>query len=143
MSKIVNIQETCVITKDDKGNLSLVGKAKEVLTSMEKKKVTVNILINEGKKEEVEKFLKDNNVPYSSIITNGEDTNADVTVMPGSKVVTLDNDWSWCLENIVRRLWGEKRKEAPKSEQEQMDSRMDDYIKWAKPRKQGYDVSCG
>lgn len=143
MSKIVNIQESCVVTKDDKGSLSLVGKAKEAMTSMEKNKVTVNILVNEGNEKEVEKFLKDNNVPYTSILAKGEDSKADVTVMPGSKVVTLDNDWSWCLENIVRRLWGEKRKEAPKSEQEQMDSRMDDYIKWAKPRKQNNDLACG
>lgn len=109
MSKIVNIYESCVVTKDDKGNLSLVGKAKEALTSMEKNKVTVNILVTEEKEKEVEKFLKDNNVPYASILTKDVDSNADVTVMPGSKVVTLDNDWSWCLENIVRRLWGEKR----------------------------------
>lgn len=139
----MNIQESCVVTKDDKENLSLVGKAKEALTSMEKNKVTVNILVNEGNKKEVEKFLNDNNVPYASILAKGEESKADVTVMPGSKVVTLDNDWSWCLENIVRRLWGEKRKEAPKSEQELMDSRMDGYIKCFKSRKQGYDISCG
>lgn len=143
MSKTVDIYESCVITKDDKGNLSLVGKAKEALTSMSKHKVSVSIILCDSKKEDVEKFLNDNDVPFYSIRSKGEEvkakdgkpSKADVLVMPSSQVVTLNGDWSWCLDDIVRRLWGEKKKEAPKSEQQRMDSAMDDYIKWAKPRK--------
>ncbi len=143
MSKIVEVHEACVITKDDKGNLSLVGKAKEALTSMSKHKVSVSIILCDNKKEDVEKFLNDNEVPFTSIRSKGEDAKeedgnsmkADVMVMPGSKVVTLDGDWQWCLDRIVQRLWGEKKKEAPKSEQQRMDAAMDDYIKWAKPQK--------
>lgn len=143
MAKTVEVHEACVITKDDKGNLSLVGKAKEALTSMSKHKVSVIILLCDNKKEDVEKFLNDNEVPFSSIRSHGEenkeedgkDTKADVVVMPSSKVVTLDGDWQWCLDRIVQRLWGEKKKENPKSEQQRMDAAMDDYIKWAKPQK--------
>lgn len=143
MSKLVDVHEACVITKDDKGNMSLVGKAKEALTSMSKHKISVSIILCESKKEDVEKFLKENDVPFASIRSKGEEnkgedgkeSKADVLVMPGSKVVTLDGDWQWCLDRIVQRLWGEKKKEAPKSEQQRMDAAMDDYIKWAKPTK--------
>ena len=44
MGKSINVHEACIITKDDKGNLSLVGKAKEALTSLQKNKVSVHVL---------------------------------------------------------------------------------------------------
>ncbi len=140
MGKSVNIHEACVITKDDKGSLSLVGKAKEALTSLSKNKVAVHILLCDSKKEDVEKFLNENNVPFSSIDSKDdapEDKKEDksVTVVPYSKFVTFKDDWSWCLDNIVSILWGEKQKEMPKSEQQRMDDRMADYIKYASPKK--------
>lgn len=123
MSKSINVHEACIITKDDKGNLSLVGKAKEALTSLQKNKVSVHVLLCESKKDNVEKFLTDNNVPFASIITKEEakekkedkKTEPDATVVPSSKFVTLDGDWQWCLDRIVQRLWGKKEKEAPKA----------------------------
>ena len=146
MSKSINVHEACVITKDDKGNLSLVGKAKEALTTLKKNKVSVCILLCDNKKEDVEKFLNENNVPFASLSTKQEtdkDGNtvhvdppkADVTIMPSSKVITLRDDWQWCLDDIAQRLWGEKKKEAPKSEQQSMDEAMKRYIDWAKPKK--------
>ena len=72
MSKSINVHEACIITKDDKGNLSMVGKAKEALTSLQKNKVSVHILLCQSKKEDVEKFLTDNNVPFASILTKEE-----------------------------------------------------------------------
>ena len=117
MGKSINVHEACVITKDDKGNLSMVGKAKEALTTLKKNKVSVCILLCDNKKEDVEKFLNDNNVPFASLSTKEEtdkDGNtkhidppkADVTIMPSSKVITLRDDWQWCLDDIARRLWG-------------------------------------
>ena len=146
MSKSINVHEACVITKDDKGNLSLVGKAKEALTTLKKNKVSVCILLCDNKKEDVEKFLNDNNVPFASLSTKQEtdkDGNtvhvdppkADVTIMPSSKVITLRDDWQWCLDDIARRLWGKEKKENPKSEQQRMDDSMADYIRWASPKK--------
>lgn len=144
MGKSINVHEACIITKDDKGNLSLVGKAKEALTSLQKNKVSVHVLLCESKKDDVEKFLTDNNVPFASIITKEEakeekedkKTEPDATVVPSSKFVTLDGDWQWCLDRIVQRLWGKKEKEAPKSEQASMDEAMKRYISWAKPKNQ-------
>ena len=140
MGKSINVHEACIITKDDKGNLSLVGKAKEALTSLQKNKVSVHVLLCDSKKEDVEKFLTDNNVPFASIITKEEakedkKTKPDATVVPSSKFVTLDGDWQWCLDRIVQRLWGKKEKEAPKSEQASMDEAMKRYISYAKPEK--------
>nr|WP_297658404.1 hypothetical protein [uncultured Prevotella sp.] len=146
MSKSVNVHEACVITKDDKGNLSLVGKAKEALTTLKKNKVSVNILLCDYTKDDVEKFLNDNNVPFASLYTKQEtdkDGNttsvdppkADVTIMPSSKFITLRDDWQWCLDDVAHRLWGEKPKEAPKSEQQSMDEAFKRYIDWAKPKK--------
>lgn len=121
MGKSINVHEACVITQDDKGNLSMVGKAKEALTTLKKNKVSVCILLCDNKKEDVEKFLNDNNVPFASLSTKEEtdkDGNtkrvdppkADVTIMPSSKVITLRDDWQWCLDDIAQRLWGEKRR---------------------------------
>lgn len=146
MGKSINVHEACVITQDDKGNLSMVGKAKEALTTLKKNKVSVCILLCDNKKEDVEKFLNDNNVPFASLSTKEEtdkDGNtkrvdppkADVTIMPSSKVITLRDDWQWCLDDIAQRLWGEKKKENPKSEQQRMDDSMADYIRLASPKK--------
>lgn len=111
---------------------------------LQKNKVSVHVLLCDSKKDDVEKFLTDNNVPFASIITKEEakeekedkKTEPDATVVPSSKFVTLDGDWQWCLDRIVQRLWGKKEKEAPKSEQASMDEAMKRYIRWAKPEKQ-------
>lgn len=152
MGKSINVHEACVITKDDKGNLSMVGKAKEALTTLKKNKVSVCILLCDNKKEDVEKFLNDNNVPFASLSTKEEtdkDGNtkhvdppkADVTIMPSSKVITLRDDWQWCLDDIARRLWGKEKKENPKNEQQRMDDSMADYIRWATPKKEPENAS--
>lgn len=154
MGKSINVHEACVITTDDKGNLSMVGKAKEALTTLKKNKVSVCILLCDNKKEDVEKFLYDNNVPFASLSTKEEtdkDGNtkhvdppkADVTIMPSSKVITLRDDWQWCLDDIAQRLWGEKKKENPKSEQQRMDDSMADYIRWATPKKKEPENASG
>lgn len=154
MGKSINIHEACVITKDDKGNLSLVGKAKEALTSLDKHKVAIHIKLCDSKKDDVEKFLQENNVPFTSITAKGESpegkdekgekkNDSTVTVVPRSKFVTLDGDWSWCLDSIVQRLWGEKKKENPKSEQQRMDDSMADYIRWASPKKKEPENASG
>jgi len=131
MSKSINVHEACIITKDDKGNLSMVGKAKEALTSLQKNKVSVHILLCQSKKEDVEKFLTDNNVPFASILTKEEakEENSDkkaetaVTVVPSSQFVTLDGDWQWCLDRIVQRLWAKRKKKPPKANRQE----------WTKP----------
>lgn len=154
MGKSINVHEACVITTDDKGNLSMVGKAKEALTTLKKNKVSVCILLCDNKKEDVEKFLNDNNVPFASLSTKEEtdkDGNtkhvdppkADVTIMPSSKVITLRDDWQWCLDDIAQRLWGEKKKENPKSEQQRMDDSMADYIRWTTPKKKEPENASG
>lgn len=154
MGKSINVHEACVITTDDKGNLSMVGKAKEALTTLKKNKVSVCILLCDNKKEDVEKFLNDNNVPFASLSTKEEtdkDGNtkhvdppkADVTIMPSSKVITLRDDWQWCLDDIAQRLWGEKKKENPKSEQQRMDDSMADYIRLATPKKKEPENASG
>ena len=149
MSKTINVHEACVVTHDDKGNLSLVGKAKEALTTLNKNKVSVNIILCDSKKEDLEKFLNENNVPFTSIHSKGEEEKsedgkekkADVTIMPSSMVITLNDDWKWCLDDIANRLWGAKKKKAPMSEQEQMDDAFKRCICWAKPQKKSAENS--
>ena len=63
--------------------------------------------------------------------------------MPSSKVITLRDDWQWCLDDIAHRLWGEKKKENPKSEQQRMDDSMADYIRWATPKKKEPENASG
>ena len=60
MAKKVKIMEACIITSDDKGQRSLVGKAKEALTTFSKNKIDVTIVLDKTPKEDAEKFLKEN-----------------------------------------------------------------------------------
>lgn len=138
MAKKIKVTENTVITKDDKGELSLVGKAKEALTSFNKMKIQVTILLHELKKEEVEKFLKDNNVPYSDIIDKKEaadsDTKFDLCVVGGHDIVTLHSDWRWAAEEVVQRLYSKPSVDKIKSEQEVMDKQLADIKKWTSER---------
>lgn len=136
MAKKVKITENCIITSDDKGQLSLVGKAKEALTTLEKNKIEVTILLDDTSKEDAEKFLKENNVPYKALMTMEEQKKDkpkfDAFVVGDSNVVLLSSDWQWTLNNIVDKLYdnGEKP-EANKSEQQKMDDKFKDYKHWA------------
>lgn len=131
MSKSINVHEACIITKDDKGNLSMVGKAKEALTSLQKNKVSVHILLCQSKKEDVEKFLTDNNVPFTSILTKEEakEANSDkkaetpVTVVPSSQFVTSMAIGSG-VSTASFSVSGAKRKKKPQKANRQ---------EWTKP----------
>lgn len=136
MAKKVKITENCVITKDDKGQLTLVGKAKEALTTLDKNKISVTIMLDDTKKEEAEKFLKENNVPYKELLNHDDlkdmekKPKYDACVVNGN-VVVLDSDWQWTLSRLVDKLYDNREKEQPKSEQQKMDEKFSDYKHWA------------
>lgn len=135
MAKKVKIMETCVITSDDKGQRTLVGKAKEALTTLSKNKIDVTILLENTSKEDVEKFLKENNVPYKELMTQEEyqekKPKFDACVIPDNNVVVLRDDWQWAMNSVVDKLFDNREKEPQKSEQEKMDERFKDYKRWA------------
>lgn len=135
MAKKVKIMETCVITSDDKGQRTLVGKAKEALTTLSKNKIDVTILLENTSKEDVEKFLKENNVPYKELMTQEEyqekKPKFDACVIPDNNVVVLSDDWQWAMNSVVDKLFDNREKEPQKSEQEKMDERFKDYKRWA------------
>lgn len=136
MAKKIKITECCVITSDEKGQRSLVGKAKEALTTLSKNKVDVTIFLETTPKEDAEKFLKENNVPYKELMNaddykDGEKPKFDVCVIGDNNVVLLKNDWDWCLNQIVDKLYDREEKPVHKSEQEKMDDRFSDYKRWA------------
>ena len=136
MAKKVLTTESCVITSDEKGKLSLVGKAKEALTTLSKNKIAVTILLEKSKKEDVEAFLKENNVPYKEIVeTTASLTDLmkkqDAIVIPDAKFVTLGSDWAWALNGVVDKLFDEKEQPPQKSEQQKMDDKFKDYKRWA------------
>ena len=135
MAKKVKIMETCVITTDDKGQRTLVGKAKEALTTFSKNKIDVTICLENTSKEDAEKFLKENNVPYNELaasadLVNGKDK-FDACVIPDNNVVVLRDDWQWAMNSVVDKLFDNREKEPQKSEQEKMDERFNDYKRWA------------
>lgn len=105
MAKKVKIMEACVITSDDKGQRTLVGKAKEALTTFSKNKIDVTIVLENTSKEDAEKFLKENNVPYKELMTQDElhekKPKFDACIIPDNNVVVLRDDWTWCLSNFV------------------------------------------
>lgn len=127
--------ESCVITTDDKGQRTLVGKAKEALTTFSKNKIDVTICLENTSKEDAEKFLKENNVPYKELMTkeeyNEKDLKFDACVIPDNNIVVLRDDWQWAMNNVVDKLYDNREKEPQKSEQEKMDERFKDYKRWA------------
>lgn len=135
MAKKVKIMEACVITSDDKGQRSLVGKAKEALTTFSKNKIDVTIMLDKTSKEDAEKFLKENNVPYKELMTkeeyNEKEPKFDACVIPDGNVVMLRDDWTWCMDNLVDKLYRKDEKPAQKSEQEKMDDKFKQYKEWA------------
>lgn len=136
MAKKVLTTESCVITSDEKGKLSLVGKAKEALTTLSKNKIAVTILLEKSKKEDVEAFLKENNVPYKEIVEATASLadlmkKQDAIVIPDAKFITLGSDWTWALNGVVDKLFDEKEQPPQKSEQQKMDDKFKDYKRWA------------
>ncbi len=134
MSKNVKIMECCVLTKDDKGNLSLVGKAKEAITAFQKHNISVTIALIDTSKEDAEKFLTDNNVKNCSFIEMPEQKESfDAVIVGGSNVITHHSDWRWTAEDVVRRLYDNKP-DKPLSEQKKMDDSLNEIIKLTKER---------
>ena len=135
MAKKVKIMEACVITSDDKGQRTLVGKAKEALTTFSKNKIDVTICLENTSKEDAEKFLKENNVPYKELMTLDElhekKPKFDACIIADSNVVVLRDDWTWCMSNLVDKLYDNGNKPPQKSEQEKMDEKFKDYKRWA------------
>ena len=135
--KKVKLLSCIVVNKDENGELTLVGKAKEAINAMNKKKIQVDICIDEEdlKKEDLKKFLEENNVTVNNIFTKDEKPEKeeyDAVVLGGSKIILHRNDWQWTLNDIVDKLYGPQKKEKHYSEQKQMDAAMDNYISWAK-----------
>ena len=135
MAKKVKVMEACVITSDEKGQRTLVGKAKEALTTFSKNNIDVTIVLENTSKEDAEKFLKENNVPYKELMTQDElhekKPKFDACIIPDNNVVVLRDDWTWCLSNLVDKLYDNSNKPPQKSEQEKMDDKFNDYKRWA------------
>lgn len=136
MAKKIKITENTVITHDDKGKPSLVGKAKEALNSFHKMKIDVTILLDKTDKDTVEKLLRDNDVPYADIIQNNGDNEQhyDLCVVGGTNVVKLDDNWMWTAEEVVRRLYDGSANNTPRSEQQTFDKALADIKKYAQQR---------
>lgn len=135
--KKVKLLSCIVVNRDEKGELTLVGKAKEAINAMAKKKIQVDICIDEEglTKEDLKKFLEENNVTVNNIFIKDEKPEKeeyDAVVLGGSKLILHRNDWQWTLNDIVDKLYGPQKKEKHYSEQKQMDDAMDGYISWAK-----------
>lgn len=135
--KKVKLLSCIVVNRDEKGELTLVGKAKEAINAMAKKKIQVDICIDEEglTKEDLKKFLEENNVTVNNIFTKDEKPEKeeyDAVVLGGSKLILHRNDWQWTLNDIVDKLFGPQREKEHYSEQKQMDDAMDGYISWAK-----------
>lgn len=136
MAKKVKIMESCVITTDDKGQRSLVGKAKEALTTFSKNKIDVTVLLEKTSKEDAEAFLKENNVPYKALATVPDgsaigEEKFDACIIPDNNIVVLRDDWTWAMSNLVDKLYDNKEQPPMKSEQEKMDDKFKDYKRWA------------
>lgn len=132
-NKKVKISECCIITNDDKGQRSLVGKAKEALTTLAKNKVDVTIVLESTPKEAAETFLKENNVPFKAVATKADvsDEKFDAVILGENNIVIHRGDWTWTLDELVDKLYSTREKPAHKSEQQKMDEKFADYKHWA------------
>lgn len=134
MAKKIKLWENTVVTKDDKGNLVLVGYAKEALTSFDKMKIGVDIHLHDHSKEEIEKLLKENEVPYGKLIPaedKAENTDYDLCIVAGNVLKLYD--WKWTAEEIIRKLY-DKSDEKQESEQESMNKRLEQIKKYTQER---------
>ena len=146
-NKKVKIHECCIITNDDKGQRSLVGKAKEALTTLAKNKVDVTIFLESTPKEAAESFLKENNVPYSALLTPSEAAvpagsapvpaaspagkTFDACILGENNIILHRGDWQWTLNDLVDKLYSTREQPVHKSEQQKMDEKFADYKHWA------------
>lgn len=134
-NKKVYMSECCVITNDDKGQCTLVGKAKEALTTLSKNKIDVTILTESADTEAIDKFLKENSVPFKDLkpwadMKKDQDKH-DALLLGENNVVLLRSDWQWALDDIVQKLYGGEEKKPHVSEQQKMDEKFKDYKHWA------------
>lgn len=133
--KKVYMSECCVLTTDDKGQRTLVGKAKEALTTLDKNNIDVTILLESTDKEAAEKFLKENSVPFKELKPWSEmkkdEDKYDVLLLGENNVVLLRSDWEYTLDNIVDKLYGAEEKKPHVSEQQKMDDKFKTYKHWA------------
>lgn len=134
-NKKVKIHECCIITNDDKGQRSLVGKAKEALTTLAKNKVDVTIFLESTPKDAAETFLKENNVPYSKLMeasdVSTEKPSFDAVILGENNIILHRGDWQWTLNDLVDKLYSTREQPVHKSEQQKMDEKFSDYKHWA------------
>ena len=135
-NKKVKITECCIITNDDKGQRSLVGKAKEALTTLSKNKIDVSVFLEKTDKEAAAAFLKENNVPYKELVSvedfkDGKMPKFDASIIGDNNVVLYRNDWQWALNELVDKLYDNREKEQHPSEQQKMDDKFKEYKRWA------------
>ena len=142
----IKITDNAIVTKDDKGNLSLIGNAKEALASFSKLKINVTIGLHDNDKDKVTQLLKDNNVPYTDIIdcTKPDDDKKkddfDLIVIGGNKVVVLE-EWRWTAERVVSRLFDKTEPKKELSVQERMDKNLAQIKKLAQERSKKKSMS--
>lgn len=135
-NKKVKISECCVITNDDKGQRTLVGKAKEALTTLAKNKIDVTIFLEQTDKEAADKFLKENNVPFKELLSE-EDIKEkgkpkfDACILGANNIVLLRGDWQWALNELVDKLYDKSEQPPHTSEQQKMDEKFSEYKRWA------------
>lgn len=135
-NKKVKVTECCVITNDDKGQRSLVGSAREALTTLSKSNIDVTIFLESTDKDAAEKFLKENNVPYKDLLTredykDGKPPRFDACIVGDDNVVMMRGDWKWTLNELADKLYDGREKQPHKSEQQKMDDKWKEYRHWA------------
>ena len=144
MEKKIKLWQSAVLTKDDDGNTSLVANAKEVLTTLHKKGINITICLQDIAKVDAEKCLDGNKVPYDTIkeAPAASEEEYDCIVVAGNDIVKLNSSWKWTIDDVAQKLYGSKSKHAEPTEQQQMDSSFDEYVKFAKNAAKNKDKIC-
>lgn len=147
--KKVTVTEGCVLTKDDKGKLSIVGNAKEALNTLSKNNIDVTIFLFSIKKDEAEKFLKENDVKYKNL-EDVEDVKqkgfdkSDAYVMGEDNILILNsrfgNSWRGIFDDLTQMFYGSRQPE-PKTEQQKSDDAWTDYKKWSEKAAKARDAN--
>ena len=128
----VRISEQCVFTSAD-GNRCMQPSAKEALTTLSKNNIDAYILLESISKDDAGKFLSDNKVPYSGLITQADNEDFDASVIPNKGFVIYRGDWTTTLSSLTQMLFGSERQSL--SPQQKMDEDFKRYLQWAKPKK--------
>lgn len=128
--KSYGVFQDALFKKDDGGAYKPLDMAKEGMTTLKKHASQVTVICTESSAEDVESFLKKNEIPYDKVVKMEEKMDFLVT---GKDNAVHTYSWPGALDDIGYKLSREQKVER-KSEQQKSDSALEHWFKQEKAK---------